>query len=140
MMKRSAKIELRGLSLPCIIGIYGPRDVVPDMHILDLTLTIAPALVYISADEMTQVFDYDPLIADIIRIAESQQYETQEFLMAQIVKACASYAEIDAVEISLRKTPVFAGSGSLGVRLTLQPDDMILVRDNIIGDQTSTRC
>jgi dihydroneopterin aldolase len=140
MTKRSAKIELRDLSLPCIIGIYGPQDVVPDMHILDLTLTIAPALVYISTDEMTQVFDYDPLIADIIRIAESQKYETQEFLMAQIVKACASYAEIDAVEISLRKTPVFAGSGSLGVRLTLQPDDMILVRDNIIGDQTSTRC
>lgn len=140
MMKRSAKIELRDLSLPCIIGIYGPQDVVPDTHILDLTLTIAPALVYISTDEMTHVFDYDPLIADIIRIAESQQYETQEFLMAQIVKACASYAEIDAVEISLRKTPVFAGSGSLGVRLTLQPDDMILVRDNIIGDQTSTRC
>jgi dihydroneopterin aldolase len=140
MMKRSAKIELRDLSLPCIIGIYGPQDVVPDMHILDLTLTIAPALVYISTDEMTQVFDYDPLIADIIRIAESQKYETQEFLMAQIVKVCASYAEIDAVEISLRKTPVFAGSGSLGVRLTLQPDDMILVRDNIIGDETSTRC
>lgn len=140
MTKRSAKIELRDLNLPCIIGIYGPQDVVPDMHILDLTLTIAPALVYISTDEMTQVFDYDPLIADIIRIAESQKYETQEFLMAQIVKACASYAEIDAVEISLRKTPVFAGSGSLGVRLTLQPDDMILVRDNIIGDQTSTRC
>jgi dihydroneopterin aldolase len=140
MMKRSAKIELRDLSLPCIIGIYGPQDVVPDMHILDLTLTIAPTLVYISTDEMTQVFDYDPLIADIIRIAESKKYETQEFLMAQIVKVCASYAEIDAVEISLRKTPVFAGSGSLGVRLTLYPDDMILMRDNIIGDETSTRC
>ena len=139
-MKRSAKIELRDLKVPCIIGIYGPQDVVPDMHILDLTLTIAPALVYISTDEMTQVFDYDPLIADIIRIAESQKYETQEFLMAQIVKACASYVEIDAVEISLRKTPVFAGSGSLGVRLTLHPDDMILIRNNIIGDETSTRC
>jgi dihydroneopterin aldolase len=140
MMKRSAKIELRDLNVPCIIGIYGPQDVVPDMHILDLTLTIAPTLVYISTDEMTQVFDYDPLIADIIRIAESKKYETQEFLMAQIVKVCASYAEIDAVEISLRKTPVFAGSGSLGVRLTLYPDDMILMRDNIIGDETSTRC
>ena len=139
-MKRSANIELRDLNLPCIIGTYGPQNVVPDMHILDLTLTIAPALVYISTDEMTQVFDYDPLIADIIRIADSQKYETQEFLMVQIAKACASYAEIDAVEILLRKTPVFAGFGSLGVRLTLHPDDMTLVRDNIMLKETSTRC
>lgn len=139
-MKRSAKIELRDLHLPCIIGTYGPHNVVPDMHILDLTLTVAPALVYISADEMTQVFDYDPLIADVIRISDSQKYETQEFLMAQIVKACASYAEIVAVEISLRKTPVFAGSGSLGVRLTLHPDDMTIVRDDIMFEEASTRC
>jgi len=138
-MKRSAQIELRDLQLPYIIGTYGPQDVLPDMHILDLTVTIAPALVYISIDEMTQVFDYDPLVADIIRIADSQKYETQEFLMVQIAKACASYAEIDAVEILLRKTPVLAGSGSLGVRLTLHPDDMTLMRDNITAEEASTR-
>ncbi len=139
-MKRSAQIELRDLQLPCTIGIYGPQDVVPDMHILDLTLILAPALVYVSADEMAQVFDYDPLIADIICIADSQKYETQEFLMVQIAKACANYAEIDAVEILLRKTPVVAGSGSLGVRLTLHPDDMALMRDNnVTAEEASTR-
>ena len=131
-MKRSAKIELRDLHIPCIIGTYGPKDVVPDAHILDLTLTIASELVYISADEMAQVFDYDPLIADIHRIATSQKYETQEFLMVQIAEACASYAEIDAVEISLRKLPVFEGSGSLGVRLMLHADDMTMIRNGII--------
>lgn len=131
-MTKSAKIELRDLHVPCVIGTYGPQDVVPDMHILDLTLTIAPNLVYISADEMAQVFDYDPLIADINRIAKSKKYETQEFLMVQIVKACASYAEIDAVDISLRKTPVSADSGSLGVRLTLHADDMADIRNSIV--------
>ena len=131
-MKRSAKIELRDLHIPCIIGTYGPTDVVPDAHILDLTLTIASELVYISADEMAQVFDYDPLITDIHRISTSQKYETQEFLMVQIAKACTSYREIDAVEISLRKSPVFAGSGSLGVRLKLHADDMTIIRNSII--------
>ena len=130
-MKKSAKIELRDLHVPCSIGTYGPQDVAPDAHILDLTLTISPDLVYVSADEMAQVFDYDPLIADINRIATSQKYETQEFLIVQIVKACARYAEIDAVEISLRKTPVFAGSGSLGVRLTLHPDDLAFIRNDM---------
>ena len=130
-MKKSAKIELRDLHVPCNIGTYGPRDVAPDAHILDLTLTISPDLVYVSADEMAQVFDYDPLIADINRIATSQKYETQEFLIVQIVKACARYAEIHAVEISLRKTPVFAGSGSLGVRLTLHPDDLAFIRNDM---------
>nr|WP_315457313.1 dihydroneopterin aldolase [uncultured Sphingorhabdus sp.] len=131
-MKRLARVELRDLHIPCVIGTYAPQDVVPDRHILDLTLTVAASLVYVSADEMAQVFDYDPLIADINRISTSQKYETQEFLMVQIAKACAIYAEIDAVEIFLRKTPVFAGSGSLGVRLTLQPDDMTIIRNNII--------
>lgn len=130
-MKNSAKIELRDLHVPCNIGTYGPQDVVPDAHILDLTLNISPDRVYVSADEMVQVFDYDPLIADLHRIATSQKYETQEFLMVQIVKACASYTEIDAVEISLRKTPVFAGSGSLGVRLTLHPDDLAIIRNDL---------
>lgn len=130
-MNRSAIIELRDLQIPCIIGTYGPNDVVPDAHILDLTLTISAALVYVSADEMTQVFDYDPLIADIHRIATSQKYETQEFLMVQIAKACASYAQIDAVEISLRKSPVFGGTGSLGVRLTLHADDMVVIRNEL---------
>lgn len=131
MIKQSAKIELRDLNIPCVIGTYGLQDAVPDSHILDLTLTIAADLVHISADEMAHVFDYDPLIADIIRIASSQKYETQEFLMVQIVRACASYAEIDAVEISLRKTPVFGGSGSLGVRLTLESIDMANLRNAI---------
>ena len=132
MMTRSAKIELRDLHVPCIIGTYGSNDVVPDLHILDLTLTISPVLVYISVDEMAQVFDYDPLIADVNRIATHQKYETQEFLMVQIAKACARYPEIDAVEILLRKTPVFAGSGSLGVRLTLHADDMTIIRNSSI--------
>lgn len=131
MIKQSAKIELRDLNIPCVIGTYGPQDVVPDSHILDLTLTIAADLVHISTDEMAHVFDYDPLVAEIIRVASSQKYETQEFLMVQIVRACASYAGIDAVEISLRKTPVFGGSGSLGVRLTLQSSDMANLRNAI---------
>jgi len=79
-MKTSAKIELRDLHLPCIIRTYEPQNVVPDMHILDLTLAIAPTLVYISTDEMPQVFDYDPLIADIIRIADSQKCPSSDNL------------------------------------------------------------
>ena len=134
-MKRSAKIELRDFHIPCIIGTYGPEDVVPELHILDLTLTISPALVYISADEMAQVFDYDPLIADINRIATNQHYETQEFLIVQIAKACSNYIEIDAVEISLRKGPVLAGSGTLGVRLTLHPEDMAIIRNDMISSK-----
>jgi hypothetical protein len=44
-MTRVAKIELCDLHIGAAIGTYGPGDVVPDAHILDLTLTIAPDLV-----------------------------------------------------------------------------------------------
>jgi hypothetical protein len=51
-MTRTATIELRDLRLATAIGSYGPRDVVPDAHILDLTLTISPNLMQVYADEM----------------------------------------------------------------------------------------
>ena len=51
-----AKIELRDLALPTTLGTYGPHDVIPDAHILDLTLSIGPELVQINADDMALIF------------------------------------------------------------------------------------
>ena len=127
-MTRLARIELRDLHLPVSIGTYGPGDVVPDAHILDLTLTIAPDLVQIASDEMVNVFDYDPLIAKIAEIARSRTFETQEYLMTVIAQACASYDVIEAVELCLRKLPVLGGTGSLGVRLVLGSEDLAALR------------
>jgi dihydroneopterin aldolase len=114
-----AMIELRDLQLATAIGTYGPGDVVPEAHVLDLTLTISPDLVLVAGDEMALVFDYDPLIAEIDRIARAQHYHTQEFLMTRLVAACAAYPQITALDICLRKRPVLGGTGSLGVRLRL---------------------
>lgn len=127
-MTRQAKIELRDLHIPASIGRYGPDDVVPDAHALDLDLTISPDLVEVASDDMAHVFDYDPLISQIAMIARSQKFETQEYLMTLIVKACAAYSEIDSLEICLRKRPVLAGSGSLGVHLILEAEDLAKMR------------
>lgn len=127
-MARVAKIELRDLQIAAAIGTYGPADVVPDAHILDLTLTIAPDSVQIPADNMALVFDYDPLIARINQIALSQKYETQEYLMTVIVRACADYDQIAALDICLRKQPVLADTGSLGMRLVLETEDLAALR------------
>ena len=72
------------------VGSYGPDDVVPDAHILDMTLTISSHLVMVPRDEMALVFDYDPLIRRIDTLAGAHHYETQERLMTCIVEACAS--------------------------------------------------
>jgi dihydroneopterin aldolase len=68
---------------------------------------------------MENVFDYDPLVIEIERLACDGHYETQERLMTRIVQACAKYPEIESLEISLRKSPVSKDSGSLGVRLSV---------------------
>ena len=115
----SACVELRDLRLNTDIGTYGPKDVVPDAHTLDLTLWLSPALVLIAQDGMSHVFDYDPLVAEIDRLAGDGHYETQERLITRIVHACAAYPEIEALDIALRKSPVHQGSGSLGVRLSV---------------------
>ena len=128
LMPRQARIELRALHLPTSIGTYGPDDVVPDAHILDLDLTISPDLVQVASDDMAHVFDYDPLIAAIAAIARSRKFETQEYLMTLIAQACSAYREITAAEICLTKSPVLAGTGSLGVRLTLGAEDLAALR------------
>lgn len=115
----SAVVELRDLRLKTDIGTYGPDDTRPDVHLLDLTLAISVNQVVISQDGMAHVFDYDPLIAEIDRLAADGHYETQERLITRIAIACAAYPAIQRIEICLKKSPVRSGSGSLGVRLTL---------------------
>jgi len=118
-MTTNACIELKDLKLQTQIGTYGPGAIIPKQHLLDLTLWIDPKLVFISEDIMENVFDYDPLIIEIDRLAGDGHYETQERLMTRIVHACAQYPEIESLQINLRKAPVHAGSGSLGVRLAV---------------------
>jgi dihydroneopterin aldolase len=118
-MSARAFVELRDLALKTQIGTYGPQDTKPDFHLLDLTLGIDTNLVLISTDDMANVFDYDPLIKEIDRIAEDGHYETQERLMTRIAQACAAYLEIKTIEISLRKAPLRNNTGVLGVRLSL---------------------
>jgi len=88
-------------------------------HTLDLTLGISVDQVLIAQDGMAQVFDYDPLLLEIDRLAADGHYETQERLITRIASACATHLSIKHMTISLRKSPVRAGSGSLGVCLTL---------------------
>lgn len=115
----SAIIELRDLHLKADIGTYGPEDTRPDFHTLDLTLGISVDQIVIAHDGMGHVFDYDPLIFEIDRLAEDGHYETQERLITRIAGACAAHLAIKHIKIRLKKSPVRAGSGSLGVCLML---------------------
>ena len=85
-MQSNACIELKDLKLQTQIGTYGPDATVPKEHLLDLTLFIDSKLVFIAEDLMENVFDYDPLVLEIIQIAGDGHYETQERLMTRIIQ------------------------------------------------------
>ena len=119
-----ANIELTNLVLNIQIGSYAESDVVPDKHILDIVLSIDPELVLIDEDKMDRVFDYDPLIRAIQRMAAEMHYETQEKFITRIVDMCVKVEEIMDVEIFLRKSPVCGSSGELGVRLKINELDL----------------
>ena len=121
-------IELRQLKLTPSLGTYSPKDVKPDVHLLDLTLKIDPKLVLIDVDSMNNVFDYDPLIIEIERLAKEVHYHTQERLITRIVEACAAYETIESVELLLSKRPVLHNSGELGVRLQVSSSELRDVR------------
>ena len=130
-MPSSAFVELRDLVLSTQIGTYAPGAVIPDRHLLDLTLAIDPQLVLIADDVMSNVFDYEPLVLQIDQLAADDHYETQERLMTRIVEACARYPQIQSLTISLRKTPVRQGSGILGIRLEIDAQTLNQMRSII---------
>jgi dihydroneopterin aldolase len=129
-MTTTASIELRDLKLSTDIGTYGPGDIIPTQHLLDLTLWIDSTLVLISNDRMESVFDYDPLVVEIDSLARDGHYETQERLMTRIVEACAKYIQIESIEIGLKKLPVRSGTGSLGVRLSVDSATLNKIRSS----------
>lgn len=123
-------VELLDLQLTTRIGTYGPTDTVPERHTLDLVLTIQPEQVLIATDDMASVFDYDPLVADIDRLARACHYQTQERLMTRIASACARYPAIQGLDMRLRKQPVLANTGSLGIRLVMDANALAALRDS----------
>ena len=127
----ASRIELKDFHLATRIGTYAPGDTVPEYHALDLTLWIDPDRVLIPQDGMAHVFDYGPLVVEIERLAADGLYATQERLMTRIVQACAAYPVIEALEIGLRKFPVRAGSGSLGVRLLVDRAQLQRMRGDL---------
>ena len=131
-------IELKKLAIECSLGNYGPEDVIPNVHLLDLILTIEPRLVLIDADTMDYVFDYDPLIAEINRLTKDQHYVTQEWLMTRIVYSCAAYDAIHAIELLLSKRPVLQESGQLGVRLKIDAQELTKIRRSLDSQTEET--
>jgi dihydroneopterin aldolase len=127
-MTSTACIELKDLELNTQIGSYAPGATIPDQHLLNLTLWISSKLILISEDLMDQVFDYDPLVLEIDRLAANGHYETQERLVTRIVEACARHSEIESLEISLRKTPVRESSGVLGIKLYVDESSLTSMR------------
>ncbi len=129
----TAVIELRDLQLKTDIGTYGPEDVKPNVHILDLTLGITVDQVLIARDGIAHVFDYYPLILEIDRLAADGHYKTQERLITRIAAACAAHPVIRHLEICLRRSPVRWGIGSLGVRLSLDEAATNALRSAPVG-------
>jgi dihydroneopterin aldolase len=123
-MTCKAFIELKGLKLKTQIGLYSASDIVPDSYLLDMTLSINSKYILIKHDGMQNVFDYDPLIAEIERLAGERHYDTQEYLITRIAQACVAHHEVESIDIVLRKAPLQNGSGSLGVRLFLEGESL----------------
>ena len=129
-MACASKIVLKDLSLTTNIGSYGPNEVIPKEHILDMNLQIAPDLVLIENDGMEFVFDYDPLITTIESLARERHYHTQEYLLTRIVQACAKYTEIEGVTLNLRKSPV-SNNGALGVEISVDKEYLDTARRSL---------
>ncbi|MCD8517009.1 MAG: dihydroneopterin aldolase [Burkholderiaceae bacterium] len=131
-MSLRSTIELADLPIKVRIGVFPDSDHDPYEHWLDLTLVVDPTLVFVHEDGMQHVFDYDPLLAKIHAIAEKDSYETQEIVLSHIVRCCARFEQIQAVEICLKKSRSSrlgaTAVGTIGVRLVVGSADLAALR------------
>ncbi len=127
-MTCKSTIELRDLKLLTKIDTYKSGDVIPDEHRLDMTPWINSRLVLIGKDSMAEVFDYDPLVVEVDKLVKATPHQTHEMINGLIAKVFASYPQIEAAEIALRKTPVLSGTGTLGIRIYLDLETLMSLR------------
>lgn len=131
-MTLRSTIELCDVPVKAQIGIFAADDSDPYEHRLDLTLAVDPGLVLVEKDGMKHVFDYDPLLEQIHAVSQDMHYETQEVLASHIVRCCARFDQIQAVEICLKKhRPDGSGGtlcGTIGVRLVVSGDELAALR------------
>ena len=129
-MTYQSSVKLRGLSLNCDIGSYAMSEVVPNKHRLDMELLVEKNLILIEEDEMATVFDYDPLVEEIIQISLSGKFNTQEKLITLILKACLKYYQIKALSLFLYKAPV-REDGELGITVRIDEQELEKMRQRL---------
>lgn len=125
----NATVELTDLQLNVCIGEHDAAEIPPEIHVLDLVLTVDPILVCTETDTMSDVFDYDPVLDFIYDSIKGKRYETQECLLTLIVRRCAQFGEIIQIDVSIRKESKGEAKGKLGVRLVLNEEDLNNLRD-----------
>lgn len=123
-----AWIDLRDMELGLHLGTYSGDAVPARRHLLDLSLAVAADRVLVAVDDMALVYDYDPLVAQIMRLDDGRRYQTQEYVLTQIVALVVADGWIIACDMFLRKLPGPAGSGSAGLRLHLTADGLAKLR------------
>jgi dihydroneopterin aldolase len=125
-----AAIEFRNWRLPLQLGHYGPDEPIPDYHEIDMILTVDPTLVFIETDSMDAIFDYDPLRDAILALAGERHFETQEFFLSRLAGLISAEPAIAEAVITLRKAPIWDGSGNAGVTLELGIADLTALRSD----------
>ena len=119
-----ATIELTDLQLSVGIGEHNAAKILPEIHVLNLVLTVNSDLVCTDTDTMSDVFDYDPILDFIYNLTKGKRYETQECLIFLIVRHCAQFDEVMQIDVSIRKESKGEARGRLGVRLVLNEHDV----------------
>lgn len=110
-------IFLRDYDVMCFIGIHdfeqGIRQRVRFNIRLDLPYLIP------KQDDITQVFDYDFLRARITELTERTVFQTQEYLLGQVMKLCFASPRVLGACIETNKIDVYPDCAGVGCRLDM---------------------
>ena len=111
-------IEVRGLEVMGIHGVYDYEKERPQPFVVDLTISLDLRPAHRS-DDLGDTVSYSVFVNEARAVVEGDSVDLIETLAERIAQAVLAYQSVEAVEVAVRKprAPVNAVIESVGVRI-----------------------
>lgn len=110
-------IFLRDYDVLCFIGIHDFEQGIKQRVRFNIRLDLAYLIP--QKDDIAQVFDYDFLRTSIAELTTHSVFQTQEYLLGQVMKLCFKSPLVQGVCIETNKIDVYPDCGGVGCLLDM---------------------
>ena len=113
---RLRRVFVHDLEIVASIGVYEHEKRYEQRVLISADLWVRDDYDGIS-DRLADVFDYDKVLDDIVRLAESEHVNLNETLAERIARQCLADPRVERVRVNIAKPDVARSCRSVGIEI-----------------------